>query len=86
MDLSKLTRDTCINGAGYLTISTRHSPLHYNRLFALPSVQHRHPSNWGAFLKSNRVDRVVRTNNERQISVLEVIVYLLHFQHDYSTG
>ena len=69
-----------------LTISTRHSSLHHNRLFALPSVQHRHPCNRRALLKSDWVDRVVRADDERQIGFLEVVIDLVHFQHDYSAG
>ena len=28
-----------------LTVSTRHASLHYNDLFTLPRMKHRHPSN-----------------------------------------
>ena len=91
MDLSKfggkhVNQQARLDAAGYLTISTRHSSLHHDRLFALPSVQHRHSSNRRTLLKSNGVDRVVRTDDKRQISIFEVIVDFLHFQHDYSTG
>lgn len=49
-------------------------------------MQHRHPGNWGTLFKSDWIDRVVRTNDERQIGIIEIVIDLVHFQHNYNVG
>ena len=65
-----------------LTVSTGHASLHYNDLFTLPRMQDRHTSDGGAWLERDRVHGVVGTNDERNVGIPEIVVDLIHLQHN----
>ena len=56
------------------TITAAHTALHHDDLLALPRVRHGHAR--------NRVDGVVRANDERHVRVTKVVIYRVHLQHD----
>jgi hypothetical protein len=64
------------------TIAAAHAALHHDDLLALPRVQHGHARNRATGLERNRVDGVVRANDERHVRLTKVVIYLVHLQHD----
>jgi hypothetical protein len=48
-------------------------------------VQNGHPRDRAARLERNRIDGIVRANDECHIRVTEVVVYLVHLKHDCET-
>ena len=64
------------------TVAATHATLHHNDLLALPRVQHGHSRNRTTGFERNRVDRVVRANDERHVCLAEVVINLVHLQHD----
>ena len=65
------------------TITAAHATLHHDDLLALPRVQHGHARNRATGLERDRVDGVVRANDERHVRLAKVVIYLVHLQHDY---
>src|SRR6266702_6078467 len=73
---------TCPTSRITRTIAAAHAALHHDDLLALPRVQHGHARNGATGLERNRVDGVVRANDERHVRLTKVVIYLVHLQHD----
>ena len=69
-------------GSKKRTVATAHSAFHHNHLLALPCVQHGHTGDRAARLKGDRIDGVVRADDQCHVGVTKVVVYLVHLQHD----
>ena len=69
---------------GARTVATSHATLHDNDLLALPRVKHWHTGNGRARLERDWVHGVVCADDERDVGLVEVIVDLVHLQHDYT--
>ena len=67
------------------TVAAAHATLHHDDLLTFPCVQDGHPRDCAARLERNRIDGVVRANDECYVRVAEVVVYLVHFKHDCET-
>lgn len=67
---------------GQLTISTSHPPLHDDDLLTLPRVQDGHASDRGSRLQGNRIHGIIRTDDERNVRIREVVVDLVHLEDD----
>jgi len=51
-------------------------------MFALPGMQDRHTGYRASGLQRNGIDGIVSADDERNVGVREVVVDLVHFQHD----
>ena len=83
------------------TVATGETPFHDNDLLTFPGVQDGHSlnlvskaqttqyisahSDCRSRFECNRVDGVISANNKCHVSVLEIFVYLVHFQHNWIT-
>mmetsp|Transcript_21690 Transcript_21690/g.63392 ORF Transcript_21690/g.63392 Transcript_21690/m.63392 type:complete len:536 (+) Transcript_21690:104-1711(+) len=64
-------------------IARAHGALHHDHILGLPHVQHGHAcDDRVGVLDGGRVDGVVGTDDEADVGVLEVVVDLLHLEHD----
>ena len=45
-------------------------------------MQDGHPRDRTARLERNRVDGIIRANDECHVRVAEIVVYLIHLKHD----
>ena len=66
-----------------LTVAAGHAALHDDDLLALPRVQDRHTRDGRARLERDRVHGVVRTDDERHVRIREVVVDLVHLEHNW---
>lgn len=66
----------------HICIPARHAALHNHHMLALPRMQHRHSRNRAPRLHRNRIYRVVGANYQRDVGVREVVVDLVHFEHN----
>src|SRR5450759_2180117 len=64
-------------------IARIHAPLEHDDVTSLPHLEDRHARDRaGRVLERGRVDRVVRTDDQHDIGVVEVGVDLVHLEHD----
>lgn len=66
----------------HIRIATRHPPLHDDGILALPRMQDRHTLDRASLLQRDRVDRVIRADYQGQIRLCEVIIDLVHLEHN----
>src|SRR5665811_231592 len=60
-----------------------HAPLEHDDVTSLPHLEDRHAGDRaGRVLERGRVDRVVRADDQHDIGVVEVVVDLVHLEHD----
>ena len=67
------------------TVAAAHATLHHDDLLTFPCVQDGHPRDRAARLEGNRVDSVVRANDQCHVCVAEIVVYLVHLKHNCGT-
>ena len=64
-------------------LTSTHSTLHDYNILGLPNVQNRHSGDRRSRLERDRVYRIICPNNQDDVSLGEVVVDLVHLEHDY---
>lgn len=70
------------HGVRHIGVPARHAALHDDDMLALPRVQHGHAGDGAPGLQRDRVHCVVGADDERHVGFVEVVVDLVHLEHD----